>query len=156
LYIYSGHGEDIELDPGQGGNVVVKSNVYMEDYQITAKAFNVTQSLELGDVTLDVTKAEFSTRTGNITFAPAEGGRILLDQRTGSAVLLIQSSDSTTASSASLQLQNSVPTDYAEGLNTKGFSVSATETGDFQVASETRDGEARALLTIDGSTWATS
>jgi len=71
-------------------------------------------------------------------------------------VLLIQSSDSTTASSASLQLQNSIPTDYAEGLNTKGFSVSATETGDFQVASETRDGEARALLTIDGATWETS
>jgi len=82
LYIYSGHQEDIELEPGDGGSVVVKSNVYMEDYTITARAFNATQSLELGDVTLDVTKAEFSSRTGNITFAPSEGGHILLDQHT--------------------------------------------------------------------------
>jgi hypothetical protein len=156
LYIYSGHQEDIELQPGLGGSVVVKSNVYMEDYTITAKSFNATQSLELGDITLDVTKAEFSTRTGNITFAPAEGGRILLDQHIGDAVLLIKSSDGNAASSASLQLQNAVPANYAAGLNEKGFSVSATETGDFQVASETPSGEARALLTIDGTTWETS
>eukprot|EP01045_Picozoa_sp_COSAG04_P030210 COSAG04_NODE_5179_length_1712_cov_2.073776_3_plen_163_part_01 len=70
-------------------------------------------------------------------------------------MLLIQSSDQTTASSASLKLQNSVPEDFA-GTNTKGFSVSATEEGNFEVASETAEGEARALLTIDGTTWQTS
>ena len=88
LHLYSGLGADIVLQPGeavgagQSGSVVVYADVSLEDYDITADVFNATESLILGNVTLDVASSTFSTSQGGITFAPAQGGRISLNQQT--------------------------------------------------------------------------
>lgn len=87
LHLYSGMGADILLQPGaaaddgQPGSVVVYSDISLEDYKITAEVFNATESLVLGNITLDVATSTFFTSQGGITFAPAESGRIYLNQQ---------------------------------------------------------------------------
>jgi hypothetical protein len=89
LHLYSGKGADILLMPGdratpgaQPGSVIIHSDVSLENFQITADTFNATQSLSLGNSTLGVQTSTFRTSGGDITFAPATGGRILLKQQT--------------------------------------------------------------------------
>ena len=80
LNIYSGHNSDILLEAGEGGVVVVTSDVSLDEYTITAKTFVATESLLLGNVSLDIASSTFSTSAGDMTFAPAENGRMLLRQ----------------------------------------------------------------------------
>jgi hypothetical protein len=86
LHLYSGLGTDIVLQPGAGGGeagrVVIHSDVSLENYKITADTFNATESLILGNITVDVATSTILTSGGDITFAPAVGGRIVLDQQT--------------------------------------------------------------------------
>eukprot|EP01052_Picozoa_sp_SAG31_P010053 SAG31_NODE_540_length_14288_cov_51.958066_2_plen_409_part_00 len=153
LYIYSGYDSDIFLEPGPGGSVVVNSDVSLEDYQITARQFIATESLLMGNVSFDVATSTFSTSAGDIVFAPAHGGRMLLNQLSGDAVLAIRATDDSHASPASLFLQNSLA-DYDEGiqLNRHGFSLSSTAESNFQIAT----GDGHPLLTIDGVTYSTT
>eukprot|EP01047_Picozoa_sp_COSAG01_P027168 COSAG01_NODE_1783_length_9239_cov_12.422101_1_plen_2917_part_10 len=123
LDVASGAGKNIEFHPGFLGNLSVGSDIYVQGQRtVTSQELSAGNKVILGNLALDFNTSTFNQ--SSVTFDVAKGGSLVLNQRNGSARMVVQSDDSS-AREAVLLLRSSSGTEYQVSSTLRGgFDIS--------------------------------